>query len=260
MSRARAVLESAVYEGRLAHARRSPRRHAFSMGLYFLYLDLEELPELLAGPGPLRAGRLGLLSFHRPDYLAGPEDLAAAARARVAAALGRAPAGPVRLLTHVRALGYGFNPVSFYYCFARDGRTLEAVVAEITNTPWSERHAYVLAGGPGGAVAAFDKAFHVSPFLPMAQRYAWTLGIPGETLEVEMANEEEGREVFRARLSLRRRPWSAGALWRAAARHPLVAWQVHAAIYAHAALLWVKGTPFHVHPQHRAASGAARRS
>jgi DUF1365 family protein len=253
------IRESAVYEGTLAHVRSSPRAHAFAYGVYLLYLDLDELPELLAGPGPFSEGRFGILSFPRADYRGGAGDLGAAARARVAAALGSAPGGPVRLLTHVRSLGRVFNPVSFYYCFARDGRTLEAVVAEITNTPWGERHAYVVPAGPDGAQAGFAKAFHVSPFLPMAQRYRWTLGVPGERLAVDMRNEEDGREVFRARLALRRRAWSGAALWRAATLQPLMAWKVHAAIYWQALRLWAKRVPFHAHPAKRAAI-AARRS
>jgi DUF1365 family protein len=254
------IAESAIYEGRLAHVRHGPRRHAFSLRVWLLYLDLDELPALLAGPGPLRAGRAGLLSFHRPDYLAGPADLARAARERVGALLGFEPRGPVRLLTHVRSLGYVFNPVSFYYCFAPDGRTLEAVLAEITNTPWGERHCYAAAAGPGGVEASLEKAFHVSPFFPMAQRYAWSLSVPGETLRVDMANHEEGREVFRARLALSRRPWKAAALWRTALLRPGMAAVVHAAIYLHALALWAKRTPFFPHPARGAATLAARRS
>ncbi len=243
---------SAVYEGTLAHARHGPRRHGFSYRVYLLYLDVEELPALLAGAGPLRAGRFGLLSFARQDYLAGADDLAAAAKDRVEAALGFRPAGPVRLLAHVRSLGYVFNPVSFYYCFAADGRTLQAIVAEITNTPWGERHTYVVRAGPDGAADAFAKTFHVSPFFGMDQRYRWSFGVPGEALRVEMRNEEGGREVFRAVLALRRRAWSPAALWRTALRLPLMAWKVHAAIYLQALLLWVKRTPFHPNPRTRA--------
>jgi len=249
---------SAIYRGRVTHARRGPGAHAFGYDLYMLYLDLDELPALLAAGGPLRGGRFGLLSFARQDYLAGAPSLAESVRDRVERELGFRPTGPVRLLTHVRSLGYAFNPVSFYFCFAADGTSLEAVVAEITNTPWSERHAYVLRAAKGGAVASFPKRFHVSPFFPMEQRYRWDIGAPGERLRVEMANDEGGEEVFRARLELSRRPWSAGALWRAALLQPLMAWKVHAAIYWQALRLWMKGATFHTHPSKRAAGAAPR--
>jgi hypothetical protein len=255
-----AARASAIYEGTLAHARRGPRAHAFSYGVYLLYLDLAELPALLAGPGPLRAGGFGLLSFRRADYLGGEGDLAEDARDRVQAALGFRPAGPVRLLTNVRSLGYVFNPVSFYYCFGDDGRTLQAVVAEVSNTPWGERHAYVVAAGPDGVRAEVAKRFHVSPFFGMEQAYRWRFDVPGDGLEVEMRNEEGGQEVFRARLALRRRPWSAASLWRVALAQPLMTWKVHAAIYWQALRLWAKGVPLHVHPAKRAAEAARRSS
>jgi DUF1365 family protein len=243
---------SAVYRGTVAHARRGPRSHAFRYDLYMLYLDLAELPGLLAEKGPLRPGRFGLLSFERADYLRGAQDLADEARGRVERELGFRPAGPVRLLTHVRSIGYVFNPVSFYFCFGADGETLEAVVAEITNTPWMERHAYVLRAGPGGVATSFPKRFHVSPFLGMEHGYRWSIGVPGPSLSVTMVNEEGGHEVFRAQLDLRRRPWSARALWLAALAMPLMAWKVHAAIYWQALRLWVKGAPFFEHPRKRA--------
>jgi DUF1365 family protein len=243
----------------VSHARRGPRPHAFAYRLYMLYLDLEELPRLAAPAGPLRLERPGLLSFSRADYLGDPaRDLAAEVRDRVESELGFRPAGPVRLLTHVRSLGYVFNPVSFYFCFAPGGQRLEAVVAEITSTPWNERHAYVLRAGAEGATAAFPKAFHVSPFFGMQQTYEWRLSVPGEDLQVEMVNREGDAEVFRAGLRLRRRAWSAGAVRRAALLQPLMAWKVHAAIYWQALRLWVKGVPFHVHPAKRAATATPR--
>jgi len=249
---------SAIYRGTLAHARHTPRPHAFTYGVWLLYLDLDQLPELLAGPGPLRAVRFAPLSFRREDYLGGRGDLAEAARERVVAALGFRPAGPVRLLTQVRSLGRAFNPVSFYYCFGADGRTLQAVVAEVTNTPWGERHAYVVRAGQDGVEATVKKAFHVSPFFGLDQAYDWRLPPPGERLVVEMRNHEGGSEVFRARLDLRREPWSAAALWRAALGQPLMAWKVPAAIYWQAFRLWLKRTPFHPHPGNAAAEAARR--
>jgi len=234
-------LASAIYSGTVAHARRGARSHAFSYRMYMLYLDLDELPGL------------ALRSYRRSDFLGDPSrDLAGEVRDRVAAALGFRPEGPVRLLTHVRSLGYVFNPVSFYYCFDRDGETLRAVVAEITNTPWGERHAYVIPAGGDGAVSIFEKAFHVSPFYPMEQTYRWDLSRPADSLRVDMASLEKGQEVFRATLAMRREAWSPAALRRATLLQPLMAWKVHAAIYWQALRLWVKGVPFHVHPAKRA--------
>ena len=253
-------LASAIYTGTVSHARRGERAHAFAYRVYLLYLDLAELPALLAAPGPLRAGRVGLLSFRRADYLGGAGDLAEAARDRAEALLGFRPAGPVRLLTNVRALGYVFNPVSLYYLFDLDGRTLRAVVAEVSNTPWGERHVYAVPAGPDGVEAAVAKRFHVSPFFGMAQGYRWRLDAPGEAATVEMRSEEGGREVFSARLALRRRPWSRGALWRTALGQPLMAWKVHAAIYWQALRLWAKGVPIHDHPAKGAAEAARRPS
>jgi DUF1365 family protein len=234
-------ISSAIYSGTVGHARRGARSHAFSYRMYMLYLDLDELPGL------------ALRSFRRSDFLGDPSrDLSLEVRDRVEAALGFRPEGPVRLLTHVRSLGYVFNPVSFYYCFERDGETLRAVVAEITNTPWGERHAYVIPAGDDGAASTFEKAFHVSPFYPMEQTYRWSLARPGDSLRVDMANLEKGQEVFRATLAMRRQAWSPAALRRAVLLQPLMAWKVHAAIYWQALRLWVKGVPFHVHPAKRA--------
>ena len=251
-------LESGIFRGSLSHARLGDRPHAFAYDVVLLYLDLDELPALLAGPGPLRAGRLGVLSFHREDYLGGQGDLAEAARGRAEALLGFRPAGPVRLLTQVRSLGYAFNPLSLYYCFAADGRTLQAVVAEVSNTPWGERHVYAVPAGPRGVEATLAKAFHVSPFFGMAQQYRWRLAVPGDRLDAELVNEEEGRPVFRAQLTLRREDWGAGALWRALLAHPVMSWKVHAAIYWQALRLWLKGVPLHTHPAKRAAEAARR--
>ena len=146
------------------------------------YLDLDELPELLDPFWLWSARRPAPAWFRRADYL-GPADrpLAPAVRDAVDSRIGHRPRGPVRVLTHLRYLGACFNPVTFYYCFEPDGERLHSVLAEITNTPWGERHAYALdCRGRAGRVHrfSFDKAFHVSPFMCMAHRYHWRLSVP----------------------------------------------------------------------------------
>ncbi len=161
-----------------------------------------------------------------------------AVRELVAQRTGRRPAGPVTLLTNLRTLGRCFNPVSFYFCFDATGDRVEAVVAEVTNTPWGERHAYVLSDQPT------PKALHVSPFFGMDQRYEWSAGAPGEELVVRIANREGTRRVFGATLAVRRRPMT-----RATLRHQaLSTLRVAVLIYAHALALKVRGVPLHRHP------------
>jgi DUF1365 family protein len=248
------ALTSALYVGRMTHTRRGPKRHAFGYRLHMLFLDLDEIDRRLP-IGPLRRGRAGWLSFCRRDYLGDPaRPLREEVLDLVEARLGIRPAGPVRLLTQVRCLGYVFNPVSFYYCYGTDGTTLEAVVAEITNTPWQERHAYVLSAREGEVRASFPKAFHVSPFFDLAQRYRWLITTPAKRLVVTMVNEEQGRDVFSATLQLERRPLTAGGLWLATLRQPLMTWRIHLGIYVQALRLWWKGTPYVEHPASRRSS------
>jgi DUF1365 family protein len=250
-------LASAVYEGKLTHTRRGPRRHRFAMRLHMFYLDVDEMDRALP-ISLLRRGRFGWLSFCRADYLGNPgRSLKSEVLDLVESRIGRRPTGPVRLLTQVRWFGYVFNPVSFYYCFAPDGVTLDAIVAEITNTPWQERHAYVLPAEAAGIRASFPKAFHVSPFFDMAQRYRWLLTTPADDLVVTMVNQEEGRDVFSATLALERRPLSPAVLWSLVLRQPFMSWRVHLGIYIHAFRLWLKRTPYFEHPSR---SDSAQRS
>jgi DUF1365 family protein len=225
------------------------------MSVYMAYLDLDELPTLFAGRLFWSFERANLMSFRSRDYLGAAPNvngLAAAVREHVREHLGFSPDGAIRVLTNLRSFGFVFNPVTFYYCFDASGE-LCAVVSQITNTPWGERHVYVTDArtrtATGYARSEFQKAFHVSPFMPMDQRYDWTFGTPGPAVLVHMRNLDAGREVFDATLSLRHHPLTSRVLAGTLIRYPVFSLLVLAAIYLHAGILWLKRVPHYIHPR-----------
>lgn len=246
---------SAVYEGWVRHRRFEPVEHSFRYRLFLTYLDLGELPEVL-DPYPLFSARgRALARFRREDFMGDPaRPLDECARDAVEGATGARPAGPVRLLTGLRYFGHSFNPVSFYYCFDSPGARVDAVVADVQNIPWGERHPYVLARGERrGSVLGdeLDKTFHVSPLMGMDQTYAFRATEPGDRLAVHIESRPRDGEgmTFDATLSLRRRELSRRTLAGLLARYPAMSLQVVAKIYAQSLRLKLKGAQYYPHPE-----------
>jgi DUF1365 family protein len=259
---------SAVYEGTIRHRRFEPVEHEFRYPLFLMYLDLAELPQVL-DPYPLFSARgRALARFRREDFMGDPaRPLDECVREAVEEAAGVHPSGPVRLLAGLRYCGHSFNPVSFYYCFDPAGERVDAVVADVQNIPWGERHPYVLARGEQrGSVLRkeLEKTFHVSPLMGMDQTYSFRAGEPGESLSVhiesrpretagsrrtgDFSRSREAPKQFDATLNLRRRELSRRTLTRLLARYPAMSLQVVAKIYAQSLRLKLKGARYHPHP------------
>lgn len=256
-------MRSALYEGVVTHVRKRPRRHRMAIRLMMPLLDLDELPTLFDGDARFGFERTSIAAFRRADHV-GPASrpLADVVRDIVDERLGRRPSGPVSLLTHLRYAGIGFNPVSFYYCHDERG-DLDAIVSEVNNTPWGERHCYVHDARRterGDVVDRFEKVFHVSPFMPLDQRYVWRFSPPGQALAVDMASEDEQGTLFHASMRLERRPFDRAARTRLLVRYPLLTAHVLAAIYGHALALRLRGTPYVPHPDHPRRRSAPRES
>jgi DUF1365 family protein len=245
-------VEPGLARGLVRHRRHRPHAHVLRHPQRMALLDLDALPDTLQRPRPWQWLARAGLRFERGDYMRPVErPLAELVRERVAEATGRRPDGPVILLAHLRQWGWCFNPVVFYFCHA--GGRLVAIVAEITNTPWGERHAYVLDADtaeprPHGLRFAFRKAFHVSPFLPMDMDYRWTFTLRPGTIGILMQLYRVGELVFDASYGLDIEPGVPIERSALAWRRPLQCQRVSWAIYWHALRLKLKKTAFHPHP------------
>ena len=254
-------MRSCLYRGVVRHRRFAPKPHAFDYSMFMVYLDLAELDRVFDGRWLWSVEKANVASYRREDQPGGAgSPLDAWARDLVEEETGRRPTGPVRLLTHLRYLGYCFNPVSFLYCFDADDEHVETIVADVGNTPWNEHHPYVFRvdhDAPEPYRFRFDKAFHVSPFQDMDSLYDWRFPPPGEQLKVHMECLREGTAFFDATLTMERRSLDGSSLARALARFPVMTAKIIWGIYWQAFRLWCKRMPFYDHPRLRGAEASA---
>jgi DUF1365 family protein len=232
-----------------------------------IYLDLAEFAHVFDSHPLWSTEHVNLAYFRRRDHLGPPHiPLDRAVRDLVQAQVGMRPNGPIRLLTHLRYFGYCFNPVSFYYCYDPPDRRIEALVAEVHNTPWLEEHCYVFGEAmnvhphPGWKQYCFDKVFHVSPFMEMNIRYDWRFHVPDEMIHVQMNLMTGEKKRFDATLELKREPITRRSLTRVLLAYPLMTWKVTAMIYRQALRLKLKGVPVRTHPGKAGSSSAGTSS
>ena len=252
-------MKSRLYTGTLRHRRHLPRAHAFDYRVFMPYLHLDEIESVLASSRFWSTARFAPASFRREDFLGDPKQpLKAEVRRQIEEQTGEKHRGPIYLLANMRYFGMQINPLACYYCFNEDETALEYLIAEVTNTPWNERHSYVLTAKPGQRVLRqdFDKDFHVSPFNPMDMRYSWRSNIPAERLAIHLENHSDRGREFDATLALVAEPITAAALRGILLRFPLMTAKVAGAIYWQALKLFIKRVPYHPHPRSGLESGA----
>mgnify|MGYP001168258475 FL=1 len=248
------INKSYIYTGTIRHRRFTPFNHFFSYPLFMAYLDLDSLSTTFNKSWFWNIDKPALVSFMRKDYHGDEKlDLVEAVKKTIFDKVGYRVKGPIRLLTHLRYLGYCFNPVSFYYCFDEQDSEVDIIMAEVTNTPWDERFSYIIKekdkeGKYKNLFSEFDKELHVSPFWGMDHRYEWLFSQPNNRLMVNMKNFKDGDKVFDATLSMKRQPFTKKELSKQVIRFPFITLVVVFRIHWQAFKLWVKNAPFFVHP------------
>ena len=243
-------LNSAIYSGWVSHHRYSPVDHGFKYRVFMMYLDLDEIDRVLSMSPFWSKKRYAAARFKREDFHGDPCLSLRDAIDKTLADAGKTPCtGPIRMLVNLRYFGYNMNPLSTYYCFDEDGETLKYIIAEVHNTPWNQRHSYVLECNECSThSASFPKEFHVSPFNQMQMEYRWSSTTPGEQLGIAIQNWSGDSKVMDASISLTRSDIQGQSLNFVLLRFPFMTFKVIAAIYWQALLLWWKKVPYVPYP------------
>ncbi len=244
-------MHSCLYRGHVRHQRGAPA-HKFRYSTSWAYLDLAEVDELVRTSWCLSGKRFAPASYRRVDHFGDSAvSMTDAVHEFVQQKTGMLLDGPVRLLTQLRHFGIYFSPINMFYCFDKQERLL-AMVAEVSNTPWNERHCYVLWEGNRRTESAsrysHPKEFHVSPFMGMDSQYEWRIQPPSEKLHLCLGCDREGDRIFQADLHLSRSEITDGQILRSMLRRPVAAAHIIGAIYYQALRLWMKKCRFYPHP------------
>jgi uncharacterized protein len=251
------IPEPGLYTGTLRHRRFSPQKHEFTYTLFMAWMDIDRIPELMARSPWTSYNRFNWASFDERDHFGEP-NLPLRERVRQDARLHgiELPQGPIYLLTHLRYLGYCFNPIPFYFCYDQEGG-LDTVLAEVHSTFGESRNYWLAAHNRQASNTALHyrcpKDMHVSPFMGMNLDYEFVLTRPADQLIAHMntiqRDEAAGpRPFFDATLALNREPWTARNLGRILLLHPWMTAKVIGAIHWEALRLFLKRVPVFTHP------------
>lgn len=248
------MFDNLIFTGKVRHRRLTPKKHYFSYKLFMFCFDIGDLSNAFKSIKQISIEQFNWFSFHRKNYLSQPEmTLDEYARQLVVEKFNHYPKGKIYLLTHLSCLGYCFNPISLYFILDETNQQLDYLILEVTNTPWGEKHNYVLESleKPKNEVYRyqFQKELHVSPFMAMHYEYHVNLKLSKQKITVHMENHMDGKKDFDATLMLTASAQKATSLTKVFRKFPLITYKVAAAIYWQALKLWLRGVPFHCHPK-----------
>tara|TARA_B110000014_G_C20006690_1_gene521771 strand:- start:136 stop:933 length:798 start_codon:yes stop_codon:yes gene_type:complete len=244
--------ESAIYKGIVRHRRFGPSKHEFEYPLFMFLFKVDEIPNIFKTFWQLSFSAISWARFKRKDYIISDHDnLAVAVKSKIAEQLDisiKELDGEVFFLGHLRYFGFYFSPLNVY--FLKQANDFTHMLAEVSNTPWHEKHYYAL---DLENLQRHPKEFHVSPFNPMDQTYQWRIKPPGNSsksclVHIESYTQNTDNKVFDATLNLKRRPLNRNELNRVLIKTPMQTASVVFGIYWQALKLFLKRTPFYKYP------------
>ncbi len=237
---------SGFYVGSIRHERYLPKEHQFQYPFFMWLLNLDRLasqPDLGLWFSPRR---FALSRFKRSDYLGDADTpLHLAVKRRMEELTGVEVSGEVSGLLNLNTMGLYFSPVNFYFGYDRSGRCSH-FLAEVSNTPWNERHhyAFTVAGDQGSITRSHAKQFHVSPFNPDQQQYSWAITPPGDHVNIDIAVADERGQVFKAMLRLSYSPLTLSSVRKQLIKRPVMTALTMIGIYWQALRIYLKKIPY----------------
>tara|TARA_B100000609_G_C17217291_1_gene437482 strand:+ start:190 stop:948 length:759 start_codon:yes stop_codon:yes gene_type:complete len=242
-----------IYKGSIRHRRFTPISQTFNYKIFMTFFDISKIDKMFKKSIFWNVNKFAFVSFNRVDYHGNPElSLDQAVRETIFKKKGIDIKGPIRVLTHLRYFGYCFNPVSFYYCYDENDKDVELIMAEVTNTPWNERHCYFInTKKKKNFIEHLNKEFHVSPFWEMDHQYEWYFTTPKEDLHVNMKNFKDEKKIFDATLNMNTRiEMNFYNLLLQTITFPFITLMVYLRIHYQALKLWLKGVKYIDHPKY----------
>jgi len=234
-----------VYLGDVKHRRFAVKEHRFSYPLYMMWVDLNNLQQLNGVHKHLGTSGLKALKFNEADYFKNISDLyqlpiIERAHEQLAALGVNETFTHVYMLGQLRCFGVYFSPVNFYF-FGNNDTRFKYMIAEVSNTPWNERHYYLV---PLEKKVNFKKVFSVSPFMNLDMNYHWHVKqLPDKTL-IHIENKQNEELLFDATLRLKRKELTSEELSKLFKRFPAMTWSIFKGIYYQALKLFIKRVPF----------------